>query len=49
MINKVSRNDMRKERHTRIRKSLTGTAKRPRLNGCGRRYIFRRCRYLPMQ
>ena len=32
MINKVSRNDMRKERHTRIRKSLVGTAKRPRLN-----------------
>ena len=32
MINKVSRNDMRKERHTRIRESLYGTAARPRLS-----------------
>ena len=32
MINKVSRNDMRKERHTRIRTSLYGTAEKPRLN-----------------
>ena len=32
MINKVSRNDMRKERHSRIRESLSGTAERPRLN-----------------
>ena len=32
MINKVSRNDMRKERHSRIRTSLAGTAERPRLN-----------------
>ena len=32
MINKVSRNDMRKERHTRIRKSLSGTEARPRLS-----------------
>ena len=32
MINKVSRNDMRKSRHTRIRESLSGTATRPRLN-----------------
>ena len=32
MINKVSRNDMRKERHTRIRESLNGTATKPRLN-----------------
>ena len=32
MINKVSRNDMRKERHTRIRKSLSGTETRPRLS-----------------
>ena len=32
MINKVSRNDMRKERHTRIRTSLNGTAEKPRLN-----------------
>ena len=32
MINKVSRNDMRKERHSRIRTSLFGTAEKPRLN-----------------
>ena len=32
MINKVSRNDMRKERHTRIRNSVSGTNERPRLN-----------------
>jgi len=32
MIKKVSRNDMRLERHKRIRKSLAGTAERPRLN-----------------
>ena len=32
MINKVSRNDMRKERHKRIRTSLSGTAEMPRLN-----------------
>ena len=32
MINKVSRNDMRKERHTRIRGTVVGTAERPRLN-----------------
>ena len=32
MINKVSRNDMRKERHTRIRASVSGTESRPRLN-----------------
>ena len=32
MINKVSRNDMRKERHTRIRESLSGTSAKPRLN-----------------
>lgn len=32
MIKKVSRNVMRKERHDRIRKSLSGTAERPRLN-----------------
>ena len=32
MINKVSRNDMRKERHTRIRASVVGTAARPRLS-----------------
>ena len=32
MINKVSRNDMRKERHSRIRESLSGTAVRPRLS-----------------
>ena len=32
MINKVSRNDMRKERHSRIRENLFGTSERPRLN-----------------
>ena len=32
MINKVSRNDMRKERHARIRTNLVGTAEKPRLN-----------------
>lgn len=32
MINKVSRNDMRKTRHERIRESLAGNATRPRLN-----------------
>lgn len=32
MINKVSRNDMRKERHARIRTDLSGTSERPRLN-----------------
>ena len=32
MINKVSRNDMRKERHTRIRENLCGTAERPILS-----------------
>ena len=32
MINKVSRNDMRKGRHTRIREAVEGTEARPRLN-----------------
>ncbi|HHY77046.1 MAG TPA: 50S ribosomal protein L18 [Clostridiales bacterium] len=32
MINKVSRNDLRKKRHFRIRKKVFGTAERPRLN-----------------
>ena len=32
MIKKVSRNEMRLERHRRIRKDLNGTAERPRLN-----------------
>lgn len=32
MINKVSRNVDRMRRHERIRKSLSGTAERPRLN-----------------
>ena len=32
MINKVSRNEMRKERHARIRSSLNGSATKPRLN-----------------
>ena len=32
MIKKVSRNEMRLERHNRIRKDLKGTTERPRLN-----------------
>jgi len=32
LINKVSRNDLRKKRHLRIRKKVFGTAERPRLN-----------------
>ena len=32
MIKKVSRNEMRLERHNRIRKDLKGTAERPRLS-----------------
>lgn len=32
MISKVSRNDMRIERHARIRENLKGTSTRPRLN-----------------
>lgn len=32
MINKVSRNEMRKERHDRIRGNVSGTELRPRLN-----------------
>ena len=32
MIKKVSRNEMRVERHKRIRKDLKGTAERPRLS-----------------
>lgn len=32
MINKVSRNTMRKVRHTRVRKNLAGTSEVPRLN-----------------
>ena len=32
MIKKVSRNEMRVERHKRIRKSLTGTSAKPRLS-----------------
>ena len=32
MINKVSKNDMRKERHARIRENLVGTSARPRLS-----------------
>lgn len=32
MISKVSRNDMRKERHARIRETIKGTSSRPRLN-----------------
>lgn len=32
MINKVSRNDMRKSRHSRIRASLSGTSEKPRLS-----------------
>ena len=32
MINKMSRNDMRLERHKRIRETISGTAKKPRLS-----------------
>ena len=32
MIKKTSRNEMRLERHKRIRKDLVGTSERPRLN-----------------
>ena len=32
MIKKQSRNDMRLERHKRVRKNLSGTSARPRLN-----------------
>ena len=32
MINKMSRNEMRLERHKKIRKTLAGTAEKPRLN-----------------
>ena len=32
MINKVSKNDMRKKRHERIRETLSGTSTKPRLN-----------------
>lgn len=32
MINKKSRNEMRLERHKKIRKTLIGTAEKPRLN-----------------
>ena len=32
MINKVSRNDVRKARHTRVRAKVVGTAEAPRLN-----------------
>ncbi len=32
MIKKVSRNEMRLERHKRIRKDLIGTSEKPRLN-----------------
>ena len=32
MIKKISRNEMRLERHKRIRKTLSGTAERPRLS-----------------
>ena len=32
MIKKVSRNEMRLERHSRIRKDISGTTERPRLN-----------------
>ena len=32
MIKKMSRNDMRLERHKRIRETVSGTAEKPRLN-----------------
>ena len=31
MIKKVSRNELRKQRHYRVRAKVTGTAERPRL------------------
>ena len=31
MIKKVSRNEMRKVRHARIRENISGTSERPRL------------------
>lgn len=32
MINKVNRNEIRKRRHLRVRKKVSGTPERPRLN-----------------
>lgn len=32
MIKKASRNELRKQRHFRVRSKITGTAERPRLN-----------------
>lgn len=43
MINKKPRNDMRKKRHLRIRKTLVGTALRPRLS------VFRSNKHISAQ
>ena len=43
MINKMSRNEMRLERHKKIRKTLSGTPEKPRLN------VFRSAKHISVQ
>jgi len=43
MINKQSRNEVRKRRHRRVRRKVSGTAARPRLN------VFRSSRHIYAQ
>ena len=43
MIKKVSRNELRKQRHYRVRAKVTGTAERPRLN------VFRSSKHIYAQ
>lgn len=43
MINKVSRNQMRKVRHIRVRKNISGTTEVPRLN------VFRSNKHINVQ
>ena len=43
MIIKESRNKLRKRRHLRVRKKVSGTAERPRLN------VFRSCKHIYAQ
>ncbi|PTM54669.1 50S ribosomal protein L18 [Desmospora activa] len=43
MINKLDRNASRKRRHLRVRKKITGTLERPRLN------VFRSAKYIYAQ
>jgi len=43
MIKKVSRNELRKQRHFRVRSKVTGTAERPRLN------VFRSSKHIYAQ